>query len=209
MDQAIEEIKNDLGKDVFAVCTDNESKMKRLREIVKTKYPDILVYGCGAHYANLLEEDVNNSAILKHIIETQKYFRNVHKAHGMLKEKAGCMSQLPNATHWNSIIHCLETFIKSYHVYVSIKSDMIMRDENDMPANISRNVDNIGLLREAKNFLSHMRKFGCALDELQSDTCHLSDSVHIWKSLLEDRVGILLFLPSFCCGLTSQSVRPF
>lgn len=89
LDDAIQEIKNDLGKTVFGVCTDNEAKMKNLRQLVSRKYPEILVYGCGAHYANLLEEDVNNSQVLKHVIEIQKYFRNVHKAHGMLKEKGG------------------------------------------------------------------------------------------------------------------------
>ena len=100
----------------------------------------------------------------------------------------GCMPQLPNATRWNSIVSCLETFIKNYHIYVNIKSDMLQNDE-DMPANISKAVDNIGLLRNAEHFLGQMKKFGAALDRLQSDTCHLSDSVQVWNSLLEDKVS--------------------
>ncbi len=43
---------------------------------------------------SLLEKDVSNFAVLKHIVEAQKIFRNVHMAHGMLKEKGGCMPQL-------------------------------------------------------------------------------------------------------------------
>ena len=204
LDDAIQEIQRDLGKTVFGVCTDNEAKMKSLRQLVKRSYPDILVYGCGAHYANLLEEDVNNTQVLKHVVEIQKYFRNVHKAHGMLKEKGGCMSQLPNATRWNSIVSCLETFIKNYHTYVNIKSDMLQNDE-DMPAPISRAVDNIGLLRNAEHFLGHMKKFASALDTLQSDTCHLSDSVHVWNSLLSDKVGRTCSLIGTSAGLNLLS----
>lgn len=187
LDNAIQEIKRNFGKTVFAVCTDNENKMKRLRELVKEKYPEIVVYGCAAHYANLLEHDVSNSNIMKHIIEVQKYFRNNHKAHGMLKEEGGCMPQLPNDTRWNTVVDCLTTFIKNYHRYVNVKSVTLQNGE-DMPVNISRAVDNIGLLREAQNYLNHMKIFARALDEFQSDTCHLSDAVRTWNSLLQDKV---------------------
>lgn len=47
-------IKNKLGIDVFGLCTDNEPKMKRMRELVVANegYKNVLVYGCQAHYFN-------------------------------------------------------------------------------------------------------------------------------------------------------------
>lgn len=190
MDEAIQDIQQRFGKDVFGVCTDNEAKMKKLRDLVLLKYPDMIVYGCSAHYANLLEGDITNSEIIKHIVEIQKYFRNVHKAHGLLKEKGGCMPQLPNETRWNSVVDCLETFVKNHCLYTAVKTDMLQQGE-DLPNNISRTVDNIGLMREAENLLAHMRKFSAALDQLQADNCHLADAVHIWNNLLDDKASII------------------
>ena len=89
INDAIQEIQRDRGKTVFGVCMDNEAKIKSLRQLVKWSYHDILVYSCWAHYANLLEEDVNNTQVLKDVVEIQKYLHNVYKAHGMLKEKGG------------------------------------------------------------------------------------------------------------------------
>lgn len=66
---------------VFAVCTDNENKMNKMKEILKEKYPNLLTYGCSAHYLNLIEKEVTPKTILKHIVEIQKYFRNHHQPH--------------------------------------------------------------------------------------------------------------------------------
>lgn len=64
---------------MFAVCTDNEMKMKRMKEIVKIAHPELLTYGCSAHYLNLIEKEVTPKTITKHVIEVQKYFRNHHQ----------------------------------------------------------------------------------------------------------------------------------
>ena len=186
LDEAISEIKDKYDKSVFGICTDNEAKMKKLRNLVKQKYPQVVVYGCSAHYANLLEDDVTNSQVMKHLIEIQKYFRNVHRAHGLLKEKGGCMPQIPNETRWNSSVDCLKTFIKNHSYYVSVKTDLLANNE-DMPKNISNSVDNIGLLREAEHLLTHMNKFSTALDLFQSDQSHIGCAVKIWRDLLDDK----------------------
>ena len=102
------------------------------------------------------------------------------------------MPKLPNETRWNSTIDCLETFVKNQNLYVAVKTEMLQEDE-EMPHNISRSVHNIGLLREAENLLVHMRKFGCALDKLQADDCHLSDAVKIWNDLLLDKVSVIRY----------------
>ncbi|KAJ8881847.1 hypothetical protein PR048_018333 [Dryococelus australis] len=43
-----------------------------------------------------------------HIVEVQKYFRNVHQAHGWLLEKVCVMPQMPNETQWNSHPDCVQ-----------------------------------------------------------------------------------------------------
>ncbi|KAJ8884065.1 hypothetical protein PR048_015922 [Dryococelus australis] len=44
------------------------------------------------------------------IVEVQKYFQNVHKAHGWLLEKDCVIPQLPHETRWNSQPDCTEKF---------------------------------------------------------------------------------------------------
>ena len=95
---AIKNIKDVYEKDVFAICSDNENKMKAMKEIVKQTYPDIIAIGCSAHYMNLVEKEVTPNTILKQLVEVQKYFMNVHLAHAWLKEKSCLAPVIPNAT---------------------------------------------------------------------------------------------------------------
>ena len=74
---------------MFAICTDNEAKMVKIRELVLKEYPAVLTYGCRAHYMSMLEKDIGDTVILKLMVEIQKYFRNVHLAHGLLNKKGG------------------------------------------------------------------------------------------------------------------------
>lgn len=66
---------------MFAVCTDNENKMVSMRRKIKDAYPDIMVYGCNAHYLNLLEIELTPHTVLSKIEKVQKYFRNHHQPH--------------------------------------------------------------------------------------------------------------------------------
>lgn len=63
----IENIKTKFGKDVFAICSDNEAKMKKMRELVKKAKPGVLTYGCSAHYLNLVEQAVTPTTAIEHI----------------------------------------------------------------------------------------------------------------------------------------------
>ena len=92
LNDAIVEIKSQFGKDVFAIYTDNEAKM---RELALKEYPAVLTYGCSAHYMSLLEKYIGNPIILKQTLKIQKYFRNVHRSHGLLKEKRGACHSCP------------------------------------------------------------------------------------------------------------------
>ena len=111
---------------------------------------------------SLLEKDIGNTIILKQIVEIQKYFRNVHLGHGLLKEKGGCMPQLPNETRWNSQVACLENYKQNYNIY----SKIWVENMKKIPPKIGLLIDIIGLYREASNFLEQMKTFGAALDKM-------------------------------------------
>ena len=62
-----------LGIGVFAIYTNNKIKMVKIREILKEKYPNMVSYGCFAHYLNLSQE-ISNKDVLRHVVELQKFF---------------------------------------------------------------------------------------------------------------------------------------
>lgn len=85
--KAIEDLQKQYEIEVFALVTDNENKMKKMKNLLAEQYPDILTYGCSAHWVNLIEKAVTPKSELKNIVEVHKYFRNNHQAHGWLKRR--------------------------------------------------------------------------------------------------------------------------
>lgn len=63
------------------MCTDNENKMVKMKELLENKYPRLITYGCSSHHMNLLEKVVTPNSVLKHIVEVNKFFRNHHQPH--------------------------------------------------------------------------------------------------------------------------------
>lgn len=62
--------------------------MKLTRQLLETHYKEVdarghnlglLVYGCAAHYLNLVEKEVTPRTVLSHLVEVAKYFRNHHQ----------------------------------------------------------------------------------------------------------------------------------
>ena len=123
---------------------------------------------------------------MKHVVEVSKHFQNVHKAHGMLRERGGLLPQLPNDTRWSSQVACLETYVTNCSHYIAIRNEVALSGENDMPVNVGRIIDNISIQREAGRLLQIVKKFSTSLDTLQSDACTLADGVNIWLKLLQD-----------------------
>ena len=179
-----EEIKqcNDFGIDVFAVCTDNENKMLKARELLKEKHENLITYGCSAHYLNLLAEEISKKDILKHIAEVHKYFRNHHVPHGWLKEKNALMPQLACETRWNSQANCVTTFIKNYPLYLEIQ----VEHADDFPANINRILGNAMIYKEAVNMQKQLMVIENVSIKIQSEATNLSDAVEYWIDLKEN-----------------------
>lgn len=178
---SVQEIKTKYNKHVFALCTDNEAKMKRMKELMKDDddLKDIITYGCSAHYLNLLEKVVSPPTVMKHVVEVQKYFRNHHQPHAWLKEKGGVMPQIPNDTRWNSQNACMSTFTKNFYKYVEISS------EHKVPDNISKTLNNIHLYKEVAELQKQLAHVSDALDKLQSDSATLSSATDTWNELLK------------------------
>ncbi|KAB7498582.1 hypothetical protein Anas_06360 [Armadillidium nasatum] len=179
--EAVDEVKEKYNSKVFAFCSDNEAKMKLLKEKMKEddELKTIISYGCSAHYINLLEQEVTPNSVLKYVIQIQKFFRNHHQPHGWLKEK-GLMPQIPNDTRWNSQQACINTFIQNYHKYVEIAN------EDKLEMSITNILSNPSLYREAQHLQKQVDVVSKALDK--SDTATLSIAVNEWLVLLESEV---------------------
>lgn len=141
----------------------------------------ILVYGCSAHYMNLLYKDIIPTNVTKHIVEIQKFFRNHHQPHGWLKQKQGLMPQIPNETRWNSYEDCLKTFISNYHLYSQIRSEHL--DEFKKFPNIQAILNNVALYSEAVELQKQLSILASNLDKIQGDRSYLPDAVFAWNNL--------------------------
>ncbi|KAB7496884.1 Transitional endoplasmic reticulum ATPase [Armadillidium nasatum] len=163
--EAVGEVKEKYNSKVFAFCSDNEAKMKLLKEKMKEddELKTIISYGCSAHYINLLEQEVTPNSVLKYIIQIQKFFRNHHQPHGWLKEKGGLMPQIPNDTRWNSQQACINTFIQNYYKYVEIAN------EDKLEMSITNILSNPSLYREAQHLQKQVDVVSKALDKEEEE----------------------------------------
>ena len=87
------------GCTVVGFVSDNEAKMVKVRKILQEwRGPEFMVYGCSAHYVNLLESSATPLTIKSRLMEIQKFFRNHQKPAAMLKKMGGKIPQLCNET---------------------------------------------------------------------------------------------------------------
>ena len=128
--------------------------MVKVRELALKEYPAVLTYGCSAHYMSLLEKDIGNTVILKQILQNSKLFQKPSSCPWTVKRERGCMPQLPNETCWILQAACLENYKRNYKIWGE--------NMTKISANIGLLIDNIGLYREAGNFLEQMKTFGNA-----------------------------------------------
>ena len=54
--------------------TDNEKKMVAMKQNLVETDPELTVYGCSAHWLNLLGQDVTPAQIINQVVEVNKYF---------------------------------------------------------------------------------------------------------------------------------------
>jgi hypothetical protein len=108
--EAIIEVIEEIGPSKFcAVITDNASVMRAAWDLIKTRFPHISVYGCGAHGANLVIKNIlSHPEHAKTTDENAKivqFINNHHIFHAKFEAKrkeAGVKHKLssPVSTRW-------------------------------------------------------------------------------------------------------------
>lgn len=177
---SIKVAKDKFGCSVNSVVTDNAKNMENMRTALKTDDPSLVVYGCSAHWMNLLLQDITPNQVMKHVIEIQKHFRNHHKPNAWLSEIADSVKpQLPGDTRWKSQLTCLDTFLKNRSHYMRIVQD----NEDDFDQQIARKIQDVGIYRNAKDLASQLGPVAAALDRCQGDSVSIADACDAWISL--------------------------
>jgi hypothetical protein len=179
---SIERAEKEYNCEVVGFVSDNEPKMKAVRALLVKWRPHLIVYGCSAHYLNLVESNATPSSIMASIVSVNKFFQDHHQPMQMLKAKGGLMPQLPNQTRWTSQRAALLTFIENHQKMLEI------RDENKslFKPEIKRFLDNRLLLVEVRNMIQQLDCVSCALNIFQSDKSDLSQCVLWWLKLMND-----------------------
>ena len=145
------------------------------------------VFGCNAHFANLLAKDIcnlsNTKTMLSKVLAIMKFLRNTHSALAQLRERSMNKPPKPVETRRNSQQDMLDYFVKNWMEIVCIVSTL---PRNDI---LYRYVEDIHMKRVAQDLLEILTPISTALDSLQKDTTTVDDAVKIWKTLLEKSPG--------------------
>ena len=167
---AIQEASEKYGCTVTGVVTYNEKKMEAMRTKLQQADPTLSVYGCSAHWLNLLGQDITPAQIMSQVVEINKYFHNHHVPGALLSEISGSVKpQLPADTRWNSQLTCIQTFIRNRPYMLLIAA----QNEDAIDIRIRNLIHNCGLFSEVKN----LQPIATALDHFQADTVWIPNAV--------------------------------
>ncbi|XP_064469683.1 uncharacterized protein LOC135384411 [Ornithodoros turicata] len=178
-EDAMKKIQDNFGCDVFAVCTDNENKMLKMRKLLEESHSGLVTYGCSAHYLNLLVKQVLPSKLLNKIVRVQKYFKNHHQPHGWLQEKNGLLPQLPCDTRWSSNFECVRTFLENFHKYNEIR----LEHPSDFCSDVAAVLESPAIFTDTRLMKDMLGILNSALSQLQSEKATLSTAAQTWISL--------------------------
>ena len=168
---------------VTGVVTDNEKKMVAMKQNLHDSNPELTVYGCSAHWLNLLGQDITPAQVINQVVEINKYFRNHHIPGSLLSEISDSVKpQLPAETRWNSQLTCIDTYIKNRSYMLMI----IAKNEELIDPRIRSIIHNVGLFNEVKHLQLQLQPVSNGLDRIQSDSSTLSDACETWIDLLQN-----------------------
>lgn len=167
---------------VTGVVTDNEKKMVAMKQNLVESNPDLTVYGCSAHWLNLLGQDTTPAQVINQVVEINKYFRNHHIQGALLSEiPESVKPQLPAETRWNSQLTCIDTYCRNRPFMLMI----IAQNEDIIDSRIRNIIHNVGLYNEVKNLQQQLKPISISLDKLQSDSSTIADACEVWLDLLQ------------------------
>lgn len=175
---------------VRSVVSDNAANMAKMRRQLQTntggddgaqvKLP-ILAYGCSAHILNLLAKDLEIPDATVHVLKVIKYFRNNHFAHAKYSLTKANSLVMPQEVRWNTMCDSLKSYIKNWAVLMQIADEY----KEDISSEIRNLVQNMNIKRNAEDLVARLEPISKALDKVQSNQCTISDSVLIWKELID------------------------
>ena len=85
---------------------------------------NLVSYGCLSHVLNVLRPDLTPAPIMKHIVEINKFFWNLHVPSAWLKGQLGSTHpQLPSETHWKGQLICLDSYLTNRTYYIKFIHD--------------------------------------------------------------------------------------
>jgi hypothetical protein len=122
----MEDVMTEIGIEKFvAVVTDDASVMVKATSMLEEKYSHIAVYTCAAYTLHLIIADITKLKSVKDIVDTCKTIvkeistSQILRANftELLKEMGQiCTLKIPVPTRWGSIVHCLDSLLKSKNV---------------------------------------------------------------------------------------------
>jgi hypothetical protein len=122
----MEDVMTEVGIEKFGgVVTDNASVMVNATSILKEKYSHIAVYTCAAHTLHLIIGDITKLKSVKDMVDTCKTIvEEINKSQILranfteLQKEMGqiCTLKILVPTRWGSVVHCLESLLKSKNV---------------------------------------------------------------------------------------------
>ena len=170
---------------VGSVVTDNAANMAKMRsELEKDSGKDsvIITHGCSAHLMNLLAHDVEIKGVKEHVVHVAKYFRNVHLPAAWYKAAGGKRLVLPQDVRWNTLADCLQSYLDNWPILLKVCEE----HRGSIDSTVVRKVQNIGIKRNADDYLQRLKPISVALDKVQRDNCFMGQAVDAWKQLERD-----------------------
>ena len=124
----------------------------------------------------------NQWAEQPYTVSSGSIFTNHHVPGALLAEiPESVKPQIPAETRWNSLLTCIDTFIRNRPYLLMICA----KNEDIIDSRIRNLIHNVGLFNEVKNLQKQLQPISSALDHLQSDSSTIADACEIWLNLLQ------------------------
>jgi len=167
-----------LGCTVGSLVTDNAYNMAKMRHNFATNdlALDVITCGCSAHLLNPLAKDIEIPGVKSFIKKIIKYFKYTHFFAAKNKLAGGKALILPQDVRWNTLADSIQSYIDNWPILYQICHENRTGVSNDILAA----VENITMKNNAQEYSVKLKKIAIALDQVQSDSCTISEATSIW-----------------------------
>jgi len=161
-----------------AFVTDNAVNMKKLRENIVEKYPNIISLRCIPHFVNLVTQDIMKHewarTVLKKCQSLVSFFGRHPRQKALLagQRKEGT-NELKSfvATRWYSSGYCIKSVLDNENALKLLMADPLA----ELPANISSTVANRQFWADAELLVKLLNPVMTIIGKLESKTAAIAD----------------------------------